>query len=372
MCPLSNQEGFVNRKPLESGEVTMQHVKSKETLDFAANAWLSRMQADGIVLPGCCWLSSTSYYCPRLLCADSCYFRGAFLCLLHQIDTCQVEAVSLGKLQKVPLRCEASDKSQYWCCDRVVAREPVAAPEPVFTCERWLPFMSQGVIHSEIELCLQEMQINHQPKIQEEANEGDWKVTVVTGDLENAGTTATVSLHVHGEATCSGPIILGSGEYQLFNCNSADIFKIDLKDIGEIYKIRIGHDNSGQDPGWCLEEISLENIDTCEVFCLTVDSWIAENENNGSTWKEILTVRTNKAPLPDGLMSTKMMAGPHESCSHKVATVQERRSLWPPGASVPPCLQKAFDLGVIVCLPLPSTGANTWGGSTCTGHVLRF
>lgn len=27
----------------------MQHVKSKETLDFAANAWLSRMQADGIV-----------------------------------------------------------------------------------------------------------------------------------------------------------------------------------------------------------------------------------------------------------------------------------------------------------------------------------
>lgn len=76
------------------------------------------------------------------------------------------------------------------------------------------------------------------------------------------------------------------------------VLQIDLKDIGEIYKIRIGHDNSGQDPGWCLEEISLENIDTCEVFCLTVDSWIAENENNGGTWKGIPTVRTNKAPLP--------------------------------------------------------------------------
>lgn len=54
--------------------------------------------------------------------------------------------------------------------------------------------------------------------------EGDWKVIVVTEDLENGGTTATVSLYVYGEATCSGPFILGSGKYQLFN--TADIFKV--------------------------------------------------------------------------------------------------------------------------------------------------
>lgn len=53
-------------------------------------------------------------------------------------------------------------------------------------------------------------------------------MTVVTGDLENAGTTATVSLYVYGEARCSGPIILGSGKHQLFNPNSADIFKVKL------------------------------------------------------------------------------------------------------------------------------------------------
>lgn len=53
-------------------------------------------------------------------------------------------------------------------------------------------------------------------------------MTVVTGDLENASTTATVSLYVYGEARCSGPIILGSGKYQLFNPNSADMFKVKL------------------------------------------------------------------------------------------------------------------------------------------------
>lgn len=76
------------------------------------------------------------------------------------------------------------------------------------------------------------------------------------------------------------------------------MLQINLKDIGEIYKIRIGHDNSGKDPRWYLEEIQLENIDTCELFCLTVDSWIAENENDGDTWKEMPIVRTNKASLP--------------------------------------------------------------------------
>lgn len=51
-------------------------------------------------------------------------------------------------------------------------------------------------------------------------------MTVITGDLEDAGTTATVSLSVYGETRCSGPIILGSGKHQLFNSNSADIFKV--------------------------------------------------------------------------------------------------------------------------------------------------
>jgi hypothetical protein len=76
------------------------------------------------------------------------------------------------------------------------------------------------------------------------------------------------------------------------------VLQINLEDIGEIYKIRIGHDNSGKDPRWYLEEIRLENMATCELFCLTVDSWIPEDENSGDIWKEIPVVRTSTTPLP--------------------------------------------------------------------------
>ncbi|KAM5211478.1 LOW QUALITY PROTEIN: lipoxygenase homology domain-containing protein 1-like [Hipposideros larvatus] len=235
--------------------VTIQHTKSKKTLDFVANARLSRIQPDRDIvceLPvqkgGQAIFPLVRYhidvYTGQLKQAETESEVSLFLyrergdsglrrlCKSNmpvkfqrgQIDTFQLEAVSLGKLQKVLLCCEASDKSQYWYCEKVIIREPGTMSKSIFICERWLPFMFV-IIHSETEVYHQEMQINHQPKILEEANEEDWKVTVVTGDLDNASTMATVSLYVYVEARPSGPIILGSGKHQLFNPNSADIFK---------------------------------------------------------------------------------------------------------------------------------------------------
>ncbi|XP_072460708.1 lipoxygenase homology domain-containing protein 1-like isoform X3 [Notamacropus eugenii] len=294
--------------------VTMQHLKSRNTLKFVANKWLSRIQGDGDIvceLPveedGKAIFPIVRYhvyvYTGQLKEAET--TSAVYLCLygergdsgvrlLHksdmpikfqrgQVDKFQVEAVSLGKLKKALLLCEATELSQYWYCEKVIVREPMKESESIFNCERWLPFMSQGIIHSEIELYPQE---------------GEWKITVITGDFEKAGTTATVSLYAYGEKRSSGPIILGSGKHQLFKPNSADIFKINLKDVGELYKIRIGHDNSGKDPSWYLEEIKLEEIATGEVFSLTVDCWITENEDDGDTCKEISINRTNKKPLP--------------------------------------------------------------------------
>ncbi|EAW86751.1 hCG2036697, isoform CRA_a, partial [Homo sapiens] len=305
-------------------QVTMQHMKSKKILDFAANVWLSRIQADGDVV---CELPvvkggqaifplryQVDVYTGQLKHAET--ESEVFLCLFGergdsglrqlyksnmqvkfqrgQIDKFQVAAVSLGKLQKVLLRCEASDKSQYWYCEQVIVREPGTTSESIFTCQSlpahnfqaspsmlyrdetvptslilkgaeeygtrnrtWgtagsfllqkkailKPLIVTSVSQSlfcayEVKVsvhgawkavlkrkeshgCTQELEWT----VLAGELDGDWKVTIVTGDLENAGTTATVFLYVYGETKCSGPIILGSGKHQLFNPNTADIFK---------------------------------------------------------------------------------------------------------------------------------------------------
>nr|XP_014342376.1 PREDICTED: oxygen-regulated protein 1 [Latimeria chalumnae] len=219
------------------------------------------------------------------------------------VDKFGVEAVSLGRLQKVLLRCKASHKSQYWYCEKIIIKEPEDRSECIFNCERWLPYMSQGIIQSDIEIPLQEMPI-FQSNTEEKINGGDWKITVVTGDNHSAGTEATVVVCAYGKKGASGPIVLGSGKHQLFNPNSADTFKVNLKDLGELYKIRIGHDNSGEDPGWYLEEVKLNELPSGQEITLPVFQWLAEDQEDGDTWKELPVVKAGNKPLPERTFST--------------------------------------------------------------------
>ncbi|KAK2527785.1 hypothetical protein Q9966_010084 [Columba livia] len=333
-------------------KVTLQHIKSKKTLNFPANTRLSRnrdgrdfvcelpvVEAGKPIYP--IVLYHVYVYTGDLEQADT--DSAVFLCiygekgdsglrLLHKsgspetfqkgtVKVFEVETVCLGELQKVLLRCEANAKSQYWYCDKVIVREAETNSEYVFNCGRWLPFMSQGVIHSEIELYPQEETLSfvndrqitlcqNRPvslkckvdllqKSQSELEE-DWKITVVTGDFETAGTTATVFIYAYGENKASGPIILGSGKHQLFNPKSEDTFKINFRDLGQLYKIRIGHDNTGNDPSWYLEEVRLKRVVpfSDEEICLPVECWLAEDKGEGDTWREVAIRNPRKELLP--------------------------------------------------------------------------
>ncbi|XP_073440095.1 oxygen-regulated protein 1 [Dendrobates tinctorius] len=204
-----------------------------------------------------------------------------------QVDVFEFEAVSLGKLQRVLLGCGANHKSQYWYCEKVIIGEQGQLAEYIFNCERWLPYMSEGSLHSEIELQKQEMELTSEERRPTKNNEGEWKITLVTGNLANAGTDATVFLHVYGTGASSGPITLGSGSHQLFNVNSADTFQINLKNLCKPYKIRIGHDNSGDSPDWYLEEVKLCDLSSDQEFHLPVNRWLGEKHDDGDTWIEL-------------------------------------------------------------------------------------
>ncbi|XP_068093489.1 oxygen-regulated protein 1 isoform X2 [Hyperolius riggenbachi] len=215
-----------------------------------------------------------------------------------QVDVFEIEAVSLGRLQRVLLGCEANHKSQYWYCEKVIIREQGDISEYIFNCERWLPFMSQGILHSEIELQVQEIETTSKVKQHSKINDGEWKITVATGNFPNAGTDATVFLYVYGEDSDSGPIMLGSGSDQLFNVNSADTFQVNLKDLHKPYKIRIGHDNSGDSPEWYLEEIRLQNLSSDLELHLPVNRWLGEEQDDGDTWRELALAEDGDNPLP--------------------------------------------------------------------------
>ncbi|XP_072267298.1 oxygen-regulated protein 1 [Pyxicephalus adspersus] len=310
-------------------KITLQNLRNKKTYQFEANKWLSRnhgnfecvcelpvVENGEPVFPIVKYkvsvftghLDQAGTDAPVHICVygtrgDSGKRHLVKSNLLHpfqqgEVDVFEIEAVSLGKLQKVSLGCEASHKSQYWYCEKVIIGEQGNVSEYIFNCERWLPFMSQGILHSEVELMVQDMEVFSKVTSPTENNDGDWKITVVTGNLPNSGTDATVFLYVYGEGSNSGPIMLGSGSHQLFNVNSADTFQVNLNDLSRPFKIRIGHDNLGDNPEWYLEEIRLQNLSSDLEIHLPVNRWLGETQDDGDTWRELFLPIAGNDPLP--------------------------------------------------------------------------
>ena len=111
-----------------------------------------------------------------------------------------------------------------------------------------------------------------------------YSVTVVTGDADDAGTGANVFITLIGANGKSKEILLDNPtdnfekeHVDVFNIKSSDIGNVDL---GEIKQVRIRHDNSGDGPGWFLNYITVDNLDTDQVWTFPADRWLARDEDD--------------------------------------------------------------------------------------------
>ncbi|XP_006811272.1 lipoxygenase homology domain-containing protein 1-like, partial [Saccoglossus kowalevskii] len=54
---------------------------------------------------------------------------------------------------------------------------------------------------------------------------------------------------------------------------------IDVGEIGPLYKIRVYHDNSGEDPSWYLEKVKMKDKDTNQEFHFFANRWLRHPED---------------------------------------------------------------------------------------------
>ena len=60
-----------------------------------------------------------------------------------------------------------------------------------------------------------------------------------------------------------------------------DIFHVDFwPDMGNLTGIRIKHDNTGEELGWFLEYVEIQNKDTLNLWRFDVNQWLNKNINN--------------------------------------------------------------------------------------------
>ncbi|CAH1789073.1 unnamed protein product [Owenia fusiformis] len=119
-----------------------------------------------------------------------------------------------------------------------------------------------------------------------------YEITFETGFRRAAGTTAKVSLVLHGEEGMSETRELVSDQGQsLFERNSRDTFIMSLNEsIGRIWKVQIWHNNTGVSPSWYLSRVCVKDCKSGNIYYFQCEKWFAVEEDDGKVEREVMVM----------------------------------------------------------------------------------
>ncbi|CAF4611478.1 unnamed protein product, partial [Rotaria socialis] len=110
-----------------------------------------------------------------------------------------------------------------------------------------------------------------------------YEILVYTGDKRGAGTDSNVSITLFGKnGKQTGKIPLkNSNNKDPFERKQVDKFRVNGDYIGELMKLHIEHDNSGQSSGWFLDKIVVTDLfEPKTQYVATCNQWLAKDEGD--------------------------------------------------------------------------------------------
>uniref|UniRef100_A0A8C0E3P2 Lipoxygenase homology domain-containing protein 1 n=1 Tax=Balaenoptera musculus TaxID=9771 RepID=A0A8C0E3P2_BALMU len=222
-----------------------------------------------------------------------------------QTDTFTIYAIDLGPLTKIRIRHDNSGNRPGWFLDRIDIIDMNNEITYYFPCQRWLAVEEDdGQLSREL-LPVDESYVL--PPSEDEEGGGDdnnpldhlaleqkdksttFSVTIKTGDKKNAGTDANVFITLFGTQDDTGMTLLKSSKTNSdkFERDSIEIFTVETLDLGDLWKVRIGHDNTGKAPGWFVDwvEVDAPSLGRCMTF--PCGRWLAKNEDDGAIVRDL-------------------------------------------------------------------------------------
>ncbi|XP_061667089.1 polycystin-1 [Syngnathoides biaculeatus] len=135
-----------------------------------------------------------------------------------------------------------------------------------------------------------------------------YRVLIKTGWRHGAGTTAHVGISLYGVNKSGSRHLQREGAFQR---GSLDQFHLETDDnLGEVWKIRIWHDNTGLDPSWYVQHVVVWDPKTDHMFFFLVDDWLSvDNPKNGTVEKEILASGPVELSQFQRILSSQLLFG---------------------------------------------------------------
>ncbi|XP_028851636.1 lipoxygenase homology domain-containing protein 1 isoform X2 [Denticeps clupeoides] len=215
-----------------------------------------------------------------------------------QEDVFTLTAVELGVLKKLRIRHDNTQANSAWYLDRV---EIVDTKEDVtyyFPCNRWLAIdEDDGQIARELvpvdEAFMKKNDDEEESRatlgLEQKAMSTTYTMRVKTGEKKYAGTDANVFAILYGEKDDTGLINLKAckSHKNKFETGMTDEFTVEAVDLGELRKLRIGHDNSGGSPGWFLDWVDINAPSQGQRLRFPCGRWLDRSEDDGAIVRDL-------------------------------------------------------------------------------------
>eukprot|EP01123_Difflugia_compressa_P005057 TRINITY_DN1661_c0_g1_i1.p1 TRINITY_DN1661_c0_g1~~TRINITY_DN1661_c0_g1_i1.p1 ORF type:complete len:960 (-),score=248.52 TRINITY_DN1661_c0_g1_i1:25-2904(-) len=168
-------------------------------------------------------------------------------------DVFGVQSVYLGeKITKARIRLDPSGLASLscaWFLDKIIVTCEKDQTTSYFLCGDWIG-KKKSTMTREIPASDKDGK-TYSPLI-------TYSVTITTGTCRGAGTDSEVFIILYGKKKDSGKRLLG-GPGSTFERGKTDTFELKCGDLGDVKRIRIGHDGTGIGSGWFCEQVVVQN-----------------------------------------------------------------------------------------------------------------
>ncbi|KAB1256186.1 Lipoxygenase homology domain-containing protein 1 [Camelus dromedarius] len=167
-----------------------------------------------------------------------------------RVDEFTLETLNIGTINRLVIGHDNTGLHASWFLGSVQIRVPRQGKQYTFPANRWLD-KDQADGRLEVELYPSEV-VEIQKLIH-------YEVEIWTGDVGGASTTARVYLQIYGEEGKTEVLFLSSRS-KVFDRASKDTFQLEAADVGEVFKIRLGHTGEGFGPSWFVDTVWLRHL----------------------------------------------------------------------------------------------------------------
>ncbi|XP_056146384.1 lipoxygenase homology domain-containing protein 1 [Lampris incognitus] len=202
-----------------------------------------------------------------------------------QLDKFTIEMPDIGKLRKLRIWHEKRNPFSGWHLAKVTLLKTLTKEKYSFHCGRWLD------INEDDNEIIRELPATG-ALIPEPLPLIKYRVTICTGNVSGSGTDASVFLTIFGDLGDTGERLMFMSQTNVnkFEKGNHDEFLIESVTLGQVRRVRVGHDGSGGGCGWFVDKVMVREEGQPETLAIEFpcNRWLDRNEDDGQITRELV------------------------------------------------------------------------------------